>query len=136
MQLIINSSDTEEKKHKTLNDVAREVFRILEDGNAVIDVKLMTITPKQFRALHLWFKWCDELFIANKFLYYGALSGKPRRWKLGDFKHGVYKPFILAYKGMHSTKELGTKTPDECLKALAGHIATERGVTLPEWPSL
>lgn len=94
------------------------------------------ITSKQFAALHLWFRMCEhELNRCNKPCF-RPLSGKPSKWREGDFKAGVFKPFIKLYKGIKSTKDMSTKDPSEMLEALTGHIATEHNVVLPPYPSL
>ena len=136
MQIIIEPSQSDQDVYSRLNDMADHILKLKDEGSVKIDISLITITDKQFRALHLWFRKCDHLFIKEGIVYYGALSRSPRKWREGDFKAGVYKPFLFHYKGITSTKDQGTKTPDECLQALSGHIATEKGITLPEWPSL
>jgi hypothetical protein len=111
-----------------------EVEKLARKGD--IEVKQKLVTDKQFRALHLWFRQCETELNAKNIPYYRPLSGKPSRWREGDFKAGVFKPFIKHYKGMHSTKELNTKDPSEFLEALTAHIAGEHGVLLPQFPSL
>ena len=102
----------------------------------MVTVKIDTIKSKQFRALHLWFRQCEETLNAGNVAFYGGLSGKPRRWQDGDFKAGIYKPFLRHYKGLKSTTEQGGNTVNECLEALTSHISTDHGVTLPPFPSV
>ena len=68
--------------------------------------------------------------------YHGALSGKPRRWQEGDFKQGVYKPFLRIFKKKLSTKDQGPNDVNECLEALTAHIHQEENVVLPMFPSI
>ena len=132
MQIIIESKDELSPAHNKMLDIAQAVFDLIEEGKVKVDISLITITDKQFRALHLWFRRCEKALNEANIPCYGRLSAKPGRWYEGDFKGGVYIPFLRAYKGICSTKDQGTKTPDECLKALSGHIASEYGATLAE----
>ena len=126
---------------KTLNttqlaEVQKQIYEACQEGGAVVTVKIDTIKTKQFRALHLWFRQCEYALNAGNVAFYGGLSGKPRRWQDGDFKAGIYKPFLRHHKGLDSTTKQGSNTVNECLEALTSHIATEYGVTLPPFPSV
>lgn len=128
--MIFKKPENELELQQSLRDIEKLLMK------SDIEVKSKEITDKQFRALHMWFRQCERELNDNAIPYYRALSGKPSMWREGDFKAGVFKPFIKTYKGMRSTKDLSTKDPSEMLEALTGHIATEYAVTLPEFPSL
>ena len=93
------------------------------------------ITDKQFKALHVWCRQCEQSL--NKAMFYrkDALTGTERAWQEGDFKHYIYKPFIKIYKKKFSTKDQNTSEPSEVCLALSGHFSTEHNVQLPPWPS-
>ncbi len=108
----------------------------LPGGIAIVTVEEKLISDKAFRALHLWFRQCEQELNKYKKPYYGALSGKPRRWQDGDFKQGVYKPFLKIYKNKLSTKDQGPNDVNDCLTALTAHIHQEYDVVLPMFPSI
>ena len=64
------------------------------------------------------------------------MSGKTVKWREGDFKYYIYKPFLKVYTGKISTMDQDTKEPSDVCLALSGHFASEYGLQLPSWPSL
>ena len=108
---------------KTLNttqlaEVQKQIYEACQEGGAVVTVKIGTIKTKQFRSLHLWFRQCEDALNAGNVSFYGGLSGKPRRWQDGDFKAGIYKPFLRHYKGLDSTTKQGSNTVNDASKRL------------------
>ena len=68
--------------------------------------------------------------------FHGGLSGKLTNWTESDFKEGVYKKFLLYYKGKQSTQKQTNKDVSDCLLALTSHIAQDHGSTMPMFPSI
>lgn len=97
---------------------------------------MTSITDSQVKALHVWCRQCEKTLNDAKFYRFQSLSGRTKKWREGEFKHYIYKPFLLYYKGKSSTMDQNTCEPSDVYLALAGHIATEYSIQLPEWPSL
>jgi len=79
---------------------------------------------------------CEGALNKSGHYRYAAMSGKRIKWKEGDFKYYIYKPFLDVYMGKKSTMEQNTEEPSEVSLALSAHFHTEYGVQLPSWPSL
>lgn len=112
-----------------------ELSRLLKKFNVRVKVEKITLSPKEFRAMHLWFRQCEKELNAHGSFRYSELSGKKTPWQEGDFKH-AFKKFIKAYAGLDSTKEQSHNILDEAVKALTAHIIEIENVTLPDFPSL
>lgn len=95
------------------------------------------VTEKQFKASHVWFKWCAD-YLNSIGVYRCAPTGRKMiPWTQSAFKEDVYKPVLKIWKGKDSTKKQNTVDPNEIVLAISGHLATayKKNIKLPEWPS-
>ena len=121
-----------------LIEIERKATQDVKAGKKVyLEYSTDDITPKQFRALHVWCKLCAEHLNTAGFHRLSPVSGKRIPWTLTAFKEDVYKPVLKALTDKDSTKKQSTVDPNEIREAITAHMATgyKETVILPEWPS-
>lgn len=121
-----------------LIELDKAATNALKNGNKVtIELKINQITPKQFKALHVWCKLCAEHLNTSGFHRLSPVSGRRIPWTLTAFKEDVYKPVLKALTDKVSTKDQSTVEPNDIREAITAHMATgyNETVILPEWPS-
>lgn len=94
------------------------------------------ITPKQFNALHVWFRKC-ALVLREAGIDMRAIMAK-RVVEVPvtetSFKEDCYKPLLEIMQGKKSTKDQDTTDCPEVREVLHRHFAEKHNVQLPAWP--
>lgn len=97
---------------------------------------MSSYTDKQRRSLHVWCGQCAEKLNENQMWYHAPLNPKKVfPWTMIRFKNAIYKEYLITVLGKSSTEQQDSVDPAEVYLAISGHIATEYGIQLPEWPS-
>lgn len=93
-------------------------------------------TELQRNSLH---KWCELVAVClNRHglrFEYTVLKTKSIPYTKEIVKEHIWKPVLKALTDKVSTEDMSTVEPNDVRLAIAGHFATERAITLPEWPS-
>lgn len=106
----------------------RPIFELVDDGE---------ITPKQFDALHVWFRHCAQTLQEAGIDMLTMLKQRSVEIPVTEtaFKEVCYKPLLAVLEGKGSTKDQSTTDPQEVREVLHRHFAEKHNVQLPPWPT-
>jgi len=97
---------------------------------------MSSYTDKQRGALHVWCRECADTLNKSQMWYHTPLNpNKVLPWTMLRFKNSIYKEYLSGVLGKTSTEQQNSVDPSEVYLAISGHIATEYGIQLPEWPN-
>ena len=109
---------------------------ILHGKAFIVEIKIGSITTKQFGALHVW---CDMVAqVLNDAGLDQRIVLKPEvsiDWTKDSVKNNLYKPLLKAMTGKKSTTEQDRVESSAVVNTMARHLGEKFGVTLPEWPA-
>lgn len=125
-----------------VDDESKEIFDSTPIGTTItaeIDVEKNPKTPKQRKALHVWFELLAEILNdagLDKKVVLEALEkyGLYVPWSKESVKEDLYKPVMKAMTTKESTEQLNTKQPKEVCKVLGTRLSESLGITPPDWP--
>ena len=98
--------------------------------------KTLTRTQAQNKSMWLWFKLVAEYLNkqGDSFEYTVLKTVKVPFTDEVVHKY-IWKPVLKAWLDKNSTTDMDTSEPNEIYTIICAHFATERGYTLPAWPS-